>query len=217
VLAVFVHVNWLIVGKVSADFTTNQSAWRSMLRTSLGEAENFYPEILGAVPDIGPVVVILYQVLGIVLLLNVLIAIFLEAYRGVIAGMRDEDTIFQSLTAFLGMTLLSLRARLRWARSYLRWRMHRRRVQSERPSLKVGLQGPTGVIGVDGLPVVMVRRPDPSEAELVERQLSYNCPRYITVTEMQALIEATPVPRHVAERMVRRIVHHWVFDSDEKM
>lgn len=49
-----------------------------MLRTSLGEAENFYPEILGAVPDIGPVVVILYQVLGIVLLLNVLIAIFLE-------------------------------------------------------------------------------------------------------------------------------------------
>lgn len=34
---------------------------------------------------------------------------------------------------------------------------------------------------------------------------------------MQALIEATPVPRHVAERMVRRIVHHWVFDSDEKM
>ena len=78
----FVHVNWLIVGKVSADFTTRESAWRSMLRTSLGEAENFYPEILESIPDIGPVVVVLYQVLGIVLLLNVLIAIFLEVRSG---------------------------------------------------------------------------------------------------------------------------------------
>lgn len=37
------------------------------------------------------------------------------------------------------------------------------------------------------------------------------------VTEMQALIEAAPVPTFVAERVVRRIVHHWVFHSEEKV
>lgn len=34
---------------------------------------------------------------------------------------------------------------------------------------------------------------------------------------MQALIEGAPVPRFVAERVVRRIVHRWVFHSGEKV
>lgn len=34
--------------------------------------------------------------------------------------------------------------------------------------------------GVDGKLVVMVRRP-PERAAMVDRQLSFNCPRYITV------------------------------------
>ncbi|CAM9735015.1 unnamed protein product [Sphacelaria rigidula] len=217
VLAVFVEVTWLLVGKGSAHFTRLGDALESMIRVSLGEGESFYPEILEVQPELGVVLVVFYQVLGVVLLLNVVVAILLEAYRGVVVGMRDEDTIFQALTAFVGMTLLSWQTRVRWAGRYLRWRVGRRRVLSERPSLKVALQGPTGVIGVDGFPVVMVRRPDPFKAALVERQLSYNCPRYITVTEMMALIEATPVPAFVAERIVRRIVHHWVFHSDEKI
>ncbi len=34
---------------------------------------------------------------------------------------------------------------------------------------------------------------------------------------MQALIEAAPVPASVADRLVRKIVHVWVFHSDEKL
>lgn len=37
------------------------------------------------------------------------------------------------------------------------------------------------------------------------------------VTEMQVLIEAAPVPSFVADRLVRKIVHEWVFHSDEKL
>lgn len=37
------------------------------------------------------------------------------------------------------------------------------------------------------------------------------------VGEMRALIKATPVPSHVADRLVRKIVHGWVFLSDERL
>ncbi|CAN0114229.1 unnamed protein product, partial [Ectocarpus sp. 13 AM-2016] len=43
---------------------------------------------------------------------------------------------------------------------------------------------------------------------------------YVTrtkVTEMQELIEVTPVPARVADRLVRKIVHDWVFRSDERI
>lgn len=217
VLLVFVDLTWLLIGKGSDEFDSLMDALRSMMRISLGESENFYPQMLEVQPEVGPVVITLFHVLVVVLLLNVVVAIILEAYRGVAAGMRDEDTIFQSLAAFVGMTLLSWRRRIRWAGSYLQWRISNRRTSSERPSLKMALQGSTGVIGVDGLPVVMVRRLDAPGTALAERQLSYNCPRYITVTQMQALIKATPAPSCVADRVVRRIVHKWVFHSDEKI
>lgn len=35
------------------------------------------------------------------------------------------------------------------------------------------------------------------------------------VAEMQALIEAAPVPASVADRLVRKVVHDWVFHSGE--
>lgn len=74
----------------------------------------------------------------------------------------------------------SWEVRIRWARSYLLWRMSNEREPSERPTIEAALQGSTGVVGVDGLPVVVVRT-SPSETGQIERQLSYNCPRYITV------------------------------------
>ncbi|CAM9848987.1 unnamed protein product [Ectocarpus sp. 6 AP-2014] len=221
VILAFAALTWLLVGSSTKEFSTLVEAWGSVTRISLGESENFYPQILDAQPTVGPVVVVLYQVLGVVLLLNVVIAIFLEAYRGVVSGVRGEDTIFQSFIAFVGMSWCSLKTRIRWATACMRWRLSGRRNTSpqdrpRRPSLKMFLQGSTGVCGVDGRPVVMVRRPA-ERSTLVGRQLSSNCPRYITVTEMQALIEATPVPARVADRLVRKIVHDWVFQSDERI
>lgn len=35
------------------------------------------------------------------------------------------------------------------------------------------------------------------------------------VSEMQALVEAAPVPASVADRLVRKVVHDWVFHSGE--
>ncbi|CAN0206803.1 unnamed protein product, partial [Ectocarpus sp. 12 AP-2014] len=221
VFLAFSTLTWLLVGSSTKEFSTLEDAWQSVTRISLGESENFYPQILDAQPTVGPVVVVLYQVLGVVLLLNVVIAILLEAYRGVVSGMRGEDTIFQSFIAFVGMSWCSLKTRIRWATACIRWRLDGRRNTSRqdsprRPSLKMFLQGSTGVCGVDGRPVVMVRRP-PESSTILGRQLSFNCPRYITVTEMQALIEATPVPARVADRLVRKIVHDWVFRSDERI
>ncbi|CAN0001978.1 unnamed protein product [Ectocarpus fasciculatus] len=221
VILAFAALTWLLVGSSTKEFSTLEDAWQSVTRISLGESENFYPQILEAQPTVGPVVVVLYQVLGVVLLLNVVIAILLEAYRGVVSGMHGEDTIFQSFVAFVGMSWCSLKTRIRWAAAWVRWRLGGGRNTSpqdrpRRPSLKIFLQGSTGVCGVDGRPVVMVRRP-PESSTIVGRQLSFNCPRYITVTEMQALIEATPVPAHVADRLVRKIVHDWVFRSNEKI
>ncbi|CAM9350133.1 unnamed protein product [Ectocarpus sp. 8 AP-2014] len=221
VILAFAALTWLLVGSSTKEFSTLEDAWQSVTRISLGESENFYPQILDAQPTVGPVVVVLYQVLGVVLLLNVVIAILLEAYRGVVSGMRGEDTILQSFMAFVGMSWCSSKTRIRWATACIRWRLGGRRNTSpqdrpSRPSLKMFLQGSTGVCGVDGRPVVMVRRP-PESSTVVGRQLSFNCPRYITVTEMQALIEATPVPARVADRLVRKIVHDWVFRSDERI
>ncbi|CAM9584781.1 unnamed protein product [Ectocarpus sp. 4 AP-2014] len=185
VILAFAALTWLLVGSSTKEFSTLEDAWRSVTRISLGESENFYPQILDAQPTVGPVVVVLYQVLGVVLLLNVVIAILLEAYRGVVSGMRGEDTIFQSFIAFVGMSWCSLKTRIRWATACIRWRLGGRRNTSpqdrpRRPSLKTFLQGSTGVCGVDGRPVVMVRRP-PESSTIVGRQLSFNCPRYITV------------------------------------
>eukprot|EP00752_Nemacystus_decipiens_P012801 g11336.t1 len=205
VILVFSCLTWLLVGSSTVEFSTLESAWQSVTRISLGESENFYPQILAAQPSVGPVVVVLYQVLGIVLLLNVVIAILLEAYRGVVRGMRGEDTIFQSFVAFVGMTLCSLRTRIRWVNAWLSWRLAGSRSTApherpRRPSLKAFLQGSTGVYGVDGRLVVMMRRPN-DRLTMEDRQLSFNCPRYITVTEMHALIKATPVPASVADRL----------------
>lgn len=76
-------------------------------------------------------------------------------------------------------------ARIRWANAWVRWRLARCTSVTPqdgrtRPSLKEFLTGSTGVYGVDGKLVVMVRRP-PERAAMVDRQLSFNCPRYITV------------------------------------
>ncbi|CAM9200045.1 unnamed protein product [Ascophyllum nodosum] len=219
VVLVFSNLTWLLVGSTAVEFSTFEEAWKSIIRVSLGESENFYPQILAAQPQFGPVVVVLYQVLAIILLLNVVIAVLLEAYRGVRGGMKGEDTIFQSLVAFLGLSWCSFQARMRWGYAYVRWRLLKRRSPLiRRPSFKIKLQGPTGVYGVDGKPVLMVRRlPKDSGLYYVGRHLSFNCPRYITVREMQALIEATPVPAVVASRLVRKIVHEWIFCSDEKL
>ncbi|CAM9204720.1 unnamed protein product, partial [Sphacelaria rigidula] len=216
VLFVFVEVTWLIIGTGLGDFTLFSSAWQSMLRISLGEGENFYPQIKETQPEVGAVLIITYQVLGVVVLLSMVVAIILEAYRGVVVGMRYEDTVFRSLLAFLGMTILSWQIRIRWAQSYLLWRMNNERVPSQRPSLQVALQGSTGVVGVDGLPVVVMRTSS-SETGRVERQLSYNCPRYITVFEMQALIKAAPAPAFIVSHVLRKIVHHWISHSHKSI
>ena len=75
---VFTNLTWLLVGSSSTQFSTAGEAWRSVIRVSLGEYENFYPQILAAQPTVGPVIVVLYQVLGVVLLLHVVIAVLLE-------------------------------------------------------------------------------------------------------------------------------------------
>lgn len=62
------------------------------------------------------------------------------------------------------------------------WWMSHRRSQENRPSFKVALQGSTNVLGVDGLPVLMVRRVGSKAQRLAERQFSWNCPRYISVS-----------------------------------
>ncbi|CAM9624346.1 unnamed protein product, partial [Ectocarpus sp. 12 AP-2014] len=120
VILAFSALMWLLVGSSTKEFSTLEDAWQSVTRISLGESENFYPQILDAQPTVGPVVVVLYQVLGVVLLLNVVIAILLEAYRGVVSGMRGEDTIFQSFIAFVGMSWCSLKTRIRWATACIR-------------------------------------------------------------------------------------------------
>lgn len=84
VILVFSALTWLLVGSSTQEFSTLLDAFRSVTRISLGESENFYPQILAAQPSVGPVVVVLYQVLGIVLLLNVVIAILLEVGRSVL-------------------------------------------------------------------------------------------------------------------------------------
>lgn len=78
VILVFSALTWLLVGSSTEEFSSLDRAWASVTRVSLGEGENFYPQILAAQPTVGPVVVVIYQVLGIVLLLNVVIAILLE-------------------------------------------------------------------------------------------------------------------------------------------
>ena len=39
-----------------------------------------------------------------IILVRVALIAVVQAYRGVLAGLKGEDTIFQSLTAFVGMT-----------------------------------------------------------------------------------------------------------------
>lgn len=78
VLFVFVEVTWLIIGTGLGDFTLFSSAWQSMLRISLGEGENFYPQIKETQPEVGAVLIITYQVLGVVVLLSMVVAIILE-------------------------------------------------------------------------------------------------------------------------------------------
>lgn len=74
----FTNLTWLLVGSRSEEFFTPGEAWRSITRISLGECGIFYPQILEAQPTVGPVIVVVLQVLQMVLLLNVVIAVLLE-------------------------------------------------------------------------------------------------------------------------------------------
>ncbi|CAN0453570.1 unnamed protein product, partial [Hapterophycus canaliculatus] len=62
VILVFSALTWLLVGSSTEEFSTLDKAWASVTRVSLGEGENFYPQILAAQPTVGPVVVVIYQV-----------------------------------------------------------------------------------------------------------------------------------------------------------
>lgn len=81
VILVFTNLTWLMVGSSAIEFSSLDEAWQSVIRVSLGESENFYPQILAAQPTFGPIVIVFYQVLGLVLLLNVVIAVLLEVSR----------------------------------------------------------------------------------------------------------------------------------------
>lgn len=74
----FANLTWLLVGTRIEDFSTAKEAWQSVIRVFLGEYETFYQQIMEAQPTVGPVIVVAYQVLGVVLLLNVVIAVLLE-------------------------------------------------------------------------------------------------------------------------------------------
>lgn len=74
----FANLTYLLAGSGCEHFSTLGEAWRSAIRVSLGEYNNFYPQILAAQPTVGPVIVVLYQVLAVILLLNVVIAILVE-------------------------------------------------------------------------------------------------------------------------------------------
>ena len=74
------------------------------------------------------------------------------------------------------------KARIQLANDYVRWRLSDPAVRQERrPSLKVFLQGPNSVRGVDGRPVLLIRRSSGFSLNPAKRQLSFNCPRYISV------------------------------------
>lgn len=75
-------LTWLLIGKGSDEFDSLMDALRSMMRISLGESENFYPQMLEVQPEVGPVVITLFHVLVVVLLLNVVVAIILEVRGG---------------------------------------------------------------------------------------------------------------------------------------
>ena len=74
----FANLTWFLVGSRLRDFSTAGEAWRSVIRVLLGEYETFYQQIMEAQPTVGPLIVVAYQVLGVVLLLNVVIAVLLE-------------------------------------------------------------------------------------------------------------------------------------------
>lgn len=74
----FTNLTWFFVGPRSEDFSTPRGAWQSVIRVTLGEYETFYSQITEAQPTVGPIIVLVYQVLGVVLLLNVVIAVLLE-------------------------------------------------------------------------------------------------------------------------------------------
>lgn len=78
---VFSIILWLLAGTTAGEFSTMEGAFCSIIRISLGESENFYPQILEAQSAVGSAVIVLYQVLGVVLLLTVVIAIILEVRR----------------------------------------------------------------------------------------------------------------------------------------
>lgn len=74
------------------------------------------------------------------------------------------------------------KARIQWTNAYVRWRLSDATSRHEkRPSLKLSLQGPNSVCGVDGQPVLLIKRSSGSSFTPADRQLSFNCPRYISV------------------------------------
>lgn len=75
------------------------------------------------------------------------------------------------------------KARVQWANAYVGWWLSDRRSHHERrPSLKAAFQGSTFVPGVDGRPVMMIRRSGGPPLPSSERHLSFNCKRHITVS-----------------------------------
>ena len=96
---------------------------------------------------------------------------------------------------------------MQWTNAYIRWRLsggasH----QEERPSFKLSLQGPSTVCGVDGRPVMLIRRPSGSSLSPSKRHLSFNCPRYISVGVRTKVLLGIVAAAGLAVNRVRSVV-----------
>lgn len=99
------------------------------------------------------------------------------------------------------------KARMQWTNAYVRWRLSDGASRHEkRPSLKLSLQGPSTVCGVDGRPVMLIKRPSGSFLSPSKRHLSFNCPRYISVGVFTRVLSGAVVATGLAADRLRPVV-----------
>jgi hypothetical protein len=124
VLCIFAFICCVILGSVMDDFSTWGSSLTRLWRLAMGEVEDFYDRVLRANSSLGLIIVILFELLVGLLLLNVLISLIIGAYESVAIQQEGSDTIAQSLYFYCYRKLVKGKRWIKdWACGRKKWKL----------------------------------------------------------------------------------------------
>jgi uncharacterized membrane protein len=109
IVILFAAVASITMGAVVNEFCDFYNAFITLIRVSFGHFDEVYNRIVELFPYEGALLVIMFQLLMGLLLLNILLSILVNAYNKYTERIHGEESVFESLVFYFGRQALKLK------------------------------------------------------------------------------------------------------------